>query len=347
MKNDDTTDRYSRQRRFGPIGDQGQDRLNQSDVAILGCGALGTVAAELLCRAGIGRIRIIDRDVVEWSNLQRQSLFDSRDADQGSSKAEAAAKRLSQINDTIKIEPAAVDVRSDNIRSLLSGVDLVIDASDNFQVRFLLNDWALSTQTAWVHGGCVGATGQVRLFDGAARPCFRCLVPTPPPSEVVETCDTAGVLGSATHAIASMQVTEALKWLSGNREAVSKDVIAIDFWNNRTRRIKLTADLSPDCVACSKRNFEFLCGGQQTQSELALCGRDAVQISPAEGRSVDLATFASRWNKIGKTQETRFFVRLQVDEQTQLTLFRDGRVIVNGTSDLAKARSLVDRYVGT
>ncbi|WP_233148260.1 ThiF family adenylyltransferase [Rhodopirellula sp. MGV] len=342
----DTHDRYCRQKQFAPIGDEGQQRLQDADVAVLGCGALGTVAAELLCRAGIGRIRIIDRDIVEWSNLQRQSLFDGHDAETGASKAEAAASRLREINNLIDVDAQAADVRADNIHGLLNDTHLVIDATDNFQVRFLLNDWALSTGTAWVHGGCVGAAGQVRLFDGAARPCFRCLVTSPPPPDAVDTCDTAGVLGSATHAIASLQVTEAIKWLSGNRDAVSQDVLAIDFWHNRTRRIRLTEDLSPDCVACVGRKFEFLDGDQQRQTELALCGRDAVQITPAETRQVDLATMEERWKQIGTTQRSRFFVRVQIDSETQLTLFRDGRVIVNGTSELPRARSLVDRYVG-
>ena len=339
-------DRYCRQRQFSPIGEVGQGRLAASDVAVLGCGALGTVASELLCRAGVGRIRIIDRDIVEWSNLQRQSLFDAGDAEQGSSKVEAAARRLAEINETIEITPQAIDVRADNIDAVLEGAHLVIDATDNFQVRFLLNDWALVTGTVWVHGGCVGATGQVRLFNGAERPCFRCLVPSPPPSEAVATCDTAGVLGSATHAIASMQVTEAIKWLSGNRDAVSQDVVAIDFWNNKTRRIHLTDRLSPSCVACVGRHFEFLSGKYQTSTEIALCGRDAVQISPATARNVDFDAIVDRWKVVGKTRRTRFFARLQVDDVIQLTLFRDGRVIVSGTNDLSRARSLMDRLVG-
>lgn len=342
-----SNDRYCRQQQFAPIGEDGQRRLRQSDVAVLGCGALGTVAAELLCRAGAGRIRIIDRDIVEWSNLQRQSLFDGADASAGTSKAEAAATRLAEINDTVELRPLVVDVRADNIESLLAGVDLVVDATDNFQVRFLLNDWALATGTAWVHGGCVGASGQVRLFDGAGRPCFRCLVPQPPPPDAVETCDTAGVLGSATHAIASLQVTEAIKWLTGNHDAISQDVVSIDFWHNRTRRVSLTEDAAPTCVACRQRRFEFLHGQQRSQTETELCGRNAIQITPVEPRIVDLAALAKRWGKAGATQQTRFFVRLQIDATTQLTLFRDGRVIVSGTDEIARARSLVDRYVGS
>lgn len=316
-------------------------------MAVLGCGALGTVAAELLCRAGVGRIRIIDRDVVEWTNLQRQSLFDGEDARRGVSKAEAACRRMEQINDSIELSPLVADVGAGNIESMLAGTDLVIDATDNFGIRFLLNDWALSTGTVWVHGGCVGASGQVRLFDGADRPCFRCLVPALPPAGAVDTCDTAGVIGSATHAIASLQTTEAIKWLSGNRHAVSKAVLSIDFWSNKIRQVTLDPAIAPDCVACVRREFEFLQGDALVSSDGVLCGRDAVQINAtSDGLRIDLDEMARRWESVGAVQSTRFFARLQIDDATQLTLFRDGRVVVQGTDDLARARSLRDRFVG-
>jgi adenylyltransferase/sulfurtransferase len=340
-------DRYARQRQFAPIGDAGQRQIEQSDVAVLGCGALGTVASELLCRAGVGRIRIVDRDVVEWTNLQRQSLFDERDAAEGRSKADAATERLAAINRNTEWIPEVVDVTAANIHRILSGADLVIDATDNFGVRFLLNDWALSTGTAWVHGGCVGASGQVRLFDGGSRPCFRCLVSTPPPAGAVDTCDTAGVIGSATHAIASLQVTEAIKWLSGNRDAVSESVLSIDFWHNRIRQVHLGPDTAPDCVACVQRRFEFLSGGAAAGGDGLLCGRRAVQITPAGDRGVSLAAIADRWAPLGRVQSTRFFVRLHLDSDTHLTLFRDGRVVVTGTDDPARARTLVDRFLGS
>lgn len=322
-------------------------------MAVLGCGALGTVAAELLCRAGVGqkgggRIRIIDRDVVEWTNLQRQSLFDVRDAAAGASKAEAACRRLAEINDMAELIPAVVDVHPGNIRSLLAETDLVIDATDNFGIRFLLNDWAVQTGSVWVHGGCVGASGQVRLFDGANRPCFRCLVPEMPPSGMVDTCDTAGVIGSATHAIASLQVTEAIKWLSGNKQAVSTKVLSLDFWNNRIRQVELDEHTAPNCPTCQQRRFDFLDGDLLSIGDAALCGRDAVQIRPNErSGSVDLTMMAERWQAIGEVQATRFFTRLHLDTKTSLTLFRDGRIVVQGTDDVSQARSLVDRYVGT
>ena len=187
-------DRYARQIQFAPIGAEGQQLLTQARVAVLGCGALGSVAAEILARAGVGRLRLIDRDVVEWTNLQRQSLFDQRNAVEGTAKAQAAAQRLASINDAIEIEPLVSDVTPDNISEILNDSDLVIDGTDHFAIRFLINDWSLATSTPWVHGGCVGAIGQVMLFTGKGNPCFRCVVPEPPPIEAIETCDTAGVV---------------------------------------------------------------------------------------------------------------------------------------------------------
>ncbi len=340
--------RYARQEQFTPLGVDGQRKISASKVVVLGCGALGTVAAEILVRAGVGHVRLVDRDIVEWTNLQRQSLFDERDAELGRSKSEAAAERLMRINSTVTIEPLVVDVTADNVASVLGRVDLVIDAVDNFNLRFLLNDWSLSTQTPWVHGGCVGAGGQVRLFSGEGRPCFRCLVAEPPPASVVATCDTAGVIGAATHAIASLQSIEAIKWLGGCRERVRSSVLSIDFWNNRIREIEIDSRLSEACVACGG-NYEFLEGRRGAVSDTAvMCGRDTVQLNMAGGGStVEMSAFADRWATVGRVQATRFFVRLFVDERISLTVFRDGRVLVSGTSDVAKARSLYDRFVGS
>lgn len=349
MNNSDSpADRYARQIQFAPIGADGHDRVAASQVAILGCGALGTVAAEILARAGVGKIRLIDRDVVEWSNLQRQSLYVEQDAAEGKSKAAAAREHLARINSSIEIEPVVADVTSSNIRGILDDVDLVVDAADNFLIRFLLNDWALSTATPWVHGGCIGAAGQVRLFTGAGSPCFRCLVPEPPPASSVDTCDTAGVVGAATHLVSSLQACEALKWLSGNRDDVRTTLLSIDIWSNRIRELKLSSALGQQCPACGKRDFEFLEGSRAVASEAAavLCGRDAVQINNASSGQVELQLMAKRWSGIGRVQSTPFFVRLFPDNDHSLTLFRDGRVVVTGTNEISEARSLCDRYVG-
>lgn len=348
MSSDSQDSRYARQIQFAPLGQAGHDQIVGSAVAVLGCGALGTVAAEILARAGVGRLRLVDRDTVEWTNLQRQSLYIEQDAEDGRSKADAACERLGSINSSIEIEPIVADVTSDNIRGILDGIDLVIDAADNFLIRFLLNDWSLSTATPWVHGGCIGASGQVRLFTGQGTPCFRCLVPEPPPAASVDTCDTAGVVGSATHLIASLQATEAIKWLSGNRDAVRETLLSVDLWSNRLRELKMPASISDQCRACAQRDFEFLEGARAVHSESAavLCGRDAVQINSASDHQIDLEGMSMRWKDIGRVQATPFFVRLFPNERNSLTLFRDGRVVVTGTSEISEARSLCDRFVG-
>ena len=345
MSNDPNPQRYARQVQFAPIGLAGQKLMQAADVAVLGCGALGTVAAEILVRGGVGRVRLIDRDVVEWSNLQRQSLFDEDDAAAGRAKAEAAANRLSRINHEVICEAFVVDVTIDNIRTLLADVDLVIDAADNFAIRFLLNDWSLATQTPWVHGGCVGAGGQGRLFDSQGAPCFRCIVPEVPPASAVQTCDTAGVVGAATHLVASLQAAEAIKWLSGNRDAIRDQMLSIDVWQNRIRELGIDSVCNAECPAC-QGVYEFLDGLGRRQAEEVLCGRDAVQIRRISGQPIDLEWFAQRWKDIGRVQTTKFFIRLFLDDQHSLTLFRDGRAVVAGTTEISEARSLCDRYVG-
>ncbi|WP_404305137.1 ThiF family adenylyltransferase [Neorhodopirellula lusitana] len=344
-------DRYLRQSQFARIGEDGQQRIEQSRVAVLGCGALGSVAAELLARAGVGTLTLIDRDLVEWSNLQRQSLYVEADAIAASAKAEAAAGHLRAINSSIDIREHVVDITPANISRHLADSDLVIDATDNFPVRLLLNDWSLEKQIPWVHGGCVGASGQVRLFTGDA-PCFRCLLPSAPGPGETETCDTAGVIGPATHLIASLQVAEALKWLSGNRDAVSRSVQSIDLWRNQTHAISIPDGGRSGCVACQNRQFEYLhpVTDHDQQAE-SLCGRDAVQIharrqGDAETQ-IDFDKIAVVWEKVAMVQRTRFFIRLLLSEEQSITLFRDGRAVVSGVRDIPHARSLYDRYVGS
>jgi molybdopterin-synthase adenylyltransferase len=342
----DRSNRYARQIQYSKIGRDGQDRLTAADVSIVGCGALGTVIAELLARAGVGRLRMIDRDVVEWTNLQRQSLYNESDADLGRSKAEAAAEHLSHINSEIRIDPIVADVVPSNIRALLDGTDLVMDAVDNFAVRFLINDWSLATFTPWVHGGCVGTVGQMRLFSGQGAPCFRCLVPVAPPASSVDTCDTAGVLGPATHLVASLQSMAAIQWISGARDQVSRDMMSVDLWNHRFRSLKIDPTIHTNCVACSRRRYEYLDGeaGTMMEASQTICGRDSVQIRG--NGAVDLDRMAQRLSHVGQVTRSRFFLRVALPSDRRLTLFRDGRVLVDGTDDLAEARSIVDRYIG-
>ncbi|QDS92925.1 Molybdopterin-synthase adenylyltransferase [Roseimaritima multifibrata] len=350
-------DRYDRQRRFALVGESGQRRLLESHVAVLGCGALGTVAAEILARAGVGRLHLIDRDTVELTNLQRQSLFNEADAEAGRAKVDAATERLRAINSQIVIEPHLVDVRADNIAALLSGADLVIDGTDNFGVRFLLNDYSLETKTPWVHGGCVGATGQVAFFTGRGSPCFRCLIPSPPDPSTVQTCDTAGVIGAATHTIASLQAMRAIRFLSHDSavgeqdEATSADaseVLSLDMWRNRIRTLNIADD---NCPACKQGKRDFLHGTMSAVADQSavLCGRNAVQIHP-QGNSpnhrIDFDRMQKAWLNIGSLDRNAFFIRLHLPQDQSLTLFRDGRAVVGGTEDLAIARSIYAKYVG-
>jgi molybdopterin/thiamine biosynthesis adenylyltransferase len=340
--------RYDRQTRLPGIGLQGQQRIRQSRVAVLGCGALGTVAADILARAGVGTLRLIDRDVVEWTNLQRQSLYYESDAETGRAKAEVACERLSQANSSVDYQPLVADVHADNITSILTDIDLVIDATDNFNVRFLLNDFSLRFQIPWVHGGCVGTTGQVMFFTGSGKPCFRCLVPEPPPASAIATCDTAGVLGSATHAVASLQATEAIKWITGNRDVIRTGVWSLDFWHNRSREIAIPEALSASCPACGRGELTFLdaTDGDVSGGTKILCGRNSVQIGTPAGRSADLATLAKSWHDLGTVQTTKFFVRLTLPEDFTITVFRDGRTLIDGTNDVGRAKSIYARYVG-
>ena len=343
----DSTSRYDRQMRLPMVGQQGQQRIANSRVAVLGCGALGTVAADILARAGVGFLRLIDRDVVEWTNLQRQSLFFEADAQAGRAKADVACERLHLANSTVQYEPVVVDVTLDNITAQLSGIDLVIDSSDNFALRLLLNDYSLKHRVPWVHGGCVGTVGQLMFFSGQGSPCFRCLVPQPPPASAIATCDTAGVLGSATHTVASLQATEALKWQTGHRESLRSGVWSLDFWNNRSREIEILPALSQACIACGQGELEYLEAGRDDASGDAkiLCGRQSVQL-PANGQAIALSGLAERWQALGEVQRSRFFMRLTLEDGISLTVFRDGRTVVDGTNDVGRARSLHARYIG-
>ncbi|MCC9655925.1 ThiF family adenylyltransferase [Rhodopirellula halodulae] len=339
-------ERYLRQSQYAAIGDEGQSKIQASRVAVLGCGALGSVASELLARAGVGYLRLIDRDLIEWSNLQRQSLYTESDAQQALAKAEAAASHLRQINSSITIEEIVADVQPNNIDQLLDEVDLVIDAADNFTLRLLLNDWSLSKRTPWVHGGCVGATGQVRFFNGTS-PCFRCLVPDAPNPGDVATCDTAGVIGPATHLIASLQSAEALKFLSGAAQATNSKVLSVDLWRNQFRAFAIDEGLSSQCPACYGGRYDFLNSAEAGTSQgETLCGRNAVQI-PGGTRKIDLAKMVERWTAIAPVQSTRFFTRLKLPDDQTLTLFRDGRAVISGVRDIPHARSIYDRYVGS
>ncbi len=336
------TSRYIRQSRFAPIGEAGQQQIAGSKVLICGCGALGSVIAERLARAGVGALRLVDRDWVELSNLQRQTLFTEADAASALPKAVAAATALAKINSTISIESFVEDISFQNIEALASGCDLILDGTDNFETRFLINDYCVRHAVPWIHGGCLGASGQVLAIVPNMTACFRCLVPDLPPRDMLETCDSAGVLGSAIGLIASWQVAEAIKILSGNRSAIRGGLIVLDSWNTECRVVALQRQTNCEC--CSSRNFPFLSGEIRSESTI-LCGKNAVQLESPHEQSQSLDLLAERLSLLGKVQQNNFFVRLTLAEY-KLTIFRGGRTIVEGTTSVAEAKSVISRLLG-
>ena len=337
--------RYARQMRYGPIGIAGQEKLLASRALIVGCGALGSVLANTLARAGIGRLRIVDRDFLELNNLQRQVLYDEEDVAAGLPKAIAAKTRLDKINSQIEIEAIVADVNHTNIGRLLSQVDCLVDGTDNFETRFLLNDAALKHRVPWVYGGCIGAEGQVLTIIPGQTPCLRCLMPEPPPPGSTPTCESAGILGTIIGVVASMQANEAIKILSGHPEAISRTWNVLDLWDNQMRQIKLDSfgDRSA-CPTCSGREYPWL-DGQRGSSAAVLCGRNSVQLSFPGREPISLKLLADKMAAVGSVTQNRYLVRATIDKY-QVTVFSDGRAVIGGTEDLAEAKSVYAKYVG-
>ncbi len=345
-----TTDRYRRQIAFGPFGKEGQAKIGRSRIAVVGIGALGSVIVERLARAGVGSIRLIDRDWVEWDNLPRQTLFTEADATERMPKAQAAAKHLAEINQGVHLQPVVADLTPIRARELLTGVDLIVDGTDNFETRYLINDASLEFGIPWIHGGCVGASGQTMVCLPGKTACFRCLMPEPMPPEQQATCDSAGVLGPAITMVAGWQAMEAIKILSGNIEAVCRSLVTFDFWYNEIRHIKLDRNTrEPGCPACKQGLREFLDGSRFTAAQV-LCGRNAVQLHNPTGRTVDLERLAIRLRGVGQVTANPFLLRFEsmVDEGVPftITVFRDGRGIVGGTEDPTVARRLFATWIG-
>jgi molybdopterin/thiamine biosynthesis adenylyltransferase len=347
MQQADETDsmpsRYSRQVLFNGIGKEGQARIIASRVAVVGCGALGAVHASLLVRAGIGTLRIIDRDFVDESNLQRQILFDEEDVRSVLPKAIAAEKKLRSVNSLVKIEGLVEDVNGSSIDRLLGGFDLIVDATDNFDARYLINDYAVKNRIPWVYGACVGAHGLTFPILPGESACLRCVFENSPPAGVSHSCDTAGVIGPIVSVIASMQVAEALKILSGRQDHVNRRITMIDLWENRHEAVNLPPPY-PDCPCCGHREFPYL-EGVLGADATTLCGRNSVQIRKREGCKIDLEDLARRLGPLGRLEQNRFLLRAVIDGY-QLTVFADGRAIINGTYDMAVAKSLYARYIG-
>jgi molybdopterin/thiamine biosynthesis adenylyltransferase len=337
--------RYERQVRYAPWGEESQRKLLASRVLVCGCGALGSVLANTLARAGVGHLRIVDRDFLELNNLQRQVLFDEDDLAAALPKAVAAARKLSRINSDIEIEPVVADVDHTNIARLCEGVDVIVDGTDNFETRFLLNDAAHRFGIPWVYGGCLGAEGQTMTILPGKTACLRCVVAEPPAAGTVPTCDTAGILASIINVIASIQALEAMKILAGKIDAVSPYLTVIDLWENRLHQLK-TASLREQggCPTCGRGTFEWLSGDRGSRTAV-LCGRNSVQLSPADRAQVSLDDLAGKLDGTGSIVRNPFLLRLTVDRY-QITLFADGRVIISGTDDPSEARTVFAKYVG-
>lgn len=343
MSSDDAVERYAKQTRFAPIGERGQARLRSSTVLLVGAGALGSVLAETLVRAGVGRLRLVDRDLVELSNLQRQTLYTEQHATDGEPKAIAAAQRLRAINSGIEVETHVADVTHRNLPALADGADLLLDGTDNFSTRYLLNDYAVANERPWVYAGVVGAEGRVMPIVPGATACLACLLPEPPAAGETETCDSAGVVGPAVNVVGSLAAAEALKLLVGDEGALAHGLTVIDLWANHYRR--LAVPRSSDCRACRRQRFDWL-EGRRTAGATILCGQGAVQISPpADAAPLDLPALRKRLATVGEVTGNAFLLRCRQDGHP-LTIFADGRVIVGGVETEAEARSVIARCFG-
>jgi adenylyltransferase/sulfurtransferase len=343
--------RYSRQMLYEHVGVEGQKRLSHASVVLVGCGALGSVLANTLVRAGIGALRVIDRDFIELDNLQRQVLFDEHDIAQNLPKAEAAVRKLRKINSGVEIDGLVADVNPGNIEDLCTDADLILDGTDNLETRFLLNDVAVKHELPWVFGACLGAEGLVLPIVPHRTACLRCIWDEPPLPGTVPTCDTVGVLATVVQVVASLQATEALKILLGRAAEVSRQLLAVDVWAGRIRALHVQAAFDDgDCVCCQQGRYDFL-AGRGAAATTTLCGRDAVQIMPAERHAgqtparIDFKRLASRLPPRASPKFNEFLLRFTVDAFA-VTLFADGRAIIQGTSDPAVARGVYAKYVG-
>lgn len=341
----DQNTRYSRQLLFSPIGSKGQIKLADSHVAIVGMGALGSVLANHMARSGVGFIRIIDRDFVEPSNLQRQILYDEEDARNSLPKVVAAKEKLQAINSDVAIDPVLTDLNATNAEKLLKDSDVILDGTDNYQVRFIINDVSVKYRTPWIYGGAVSAKGMFSVIRPGVTPCLRCLFDRPPAAGNTETCDTVGVISPIVDIIASYQAVEALKLLVGDDDHVNPNLEHFQLWDNQHSQIGLEMSNKAQCPACKDRIFEFLDPAQEKEQVTTLCGRNTVQIRSQDSEKIDLDEMAERWENLGTIEKNPFLLRLHLDDYT-LALFPDKRVLVQGTDDATTARSLYAKYIG-
>lgn len=346
----DSLDRYHRQMLLPGLGRAAQQRLAGATVMIMGCGALGTVAADGLARAGVGHLVIVDRDFVELTNLQRQVLFDEQDVAEALPKAEAARRKLARINSSIKVTAVVDDLNAGSFARHAAGADLLVDGLDNFEARYLANDYAVREGLPYFYAGAVGTEGMAATILPGQTPCLRCLFGPPPPPGQGATCDTVGVLGPAVSIIATFQVAEVIKWLAGAHERMRRGLLTLDLWDNCLLQLDAADAPDSDCPCCSGRLFDYL-EGDAGASATSLCGRDAVQLRPRQaGAAIDLAALAGRLDAHGPVKVNDFMLRAELGDRGkmfELSLFPDGRAIIKGTDDASEARAVYAKYVGS
>lgn len=337
-------DRYSRQIRFAPFGSEAQDRLARASVLLVGVGALGTHSAACLVRAGVGRLVLVDRDIVEWSNLQRQTLFDEDDAAAGNPKASAAAERLRRVNSACTIEPIVADFSKELFAELGGSFDLLLDGTDNFPTRYLLNDLAIANGIPWVYAGAVGAEGMALAVRPGITPCLRCVLPEAPPTGEAPTCETTGILEPVVADVTAFQCMQALKLLGGRADEIARGLYCVDLWRNTRTTVLADAVPDPACPSCGTRELPAL--NAPPPDAVSLCGRDAVQVLPQSGQGVDLERIGALLAGAGiAIERTPHLLRFAVEE-CRFSVFRGGRALLFGITDPTRARILYDRYVG-
>lgn len=336
-------DRYSRQVLFNGIGREGQDRLRQARAVIIGCGALGSAQAEALARAGVGRLRIVDRDFVEASNLQRQTMFTERDAAERLPKVIAAASHIAEINSEIHVEPEIADVNHTNIERLLKDCDVVLDGTDNFATRYLINDACVKHDVNWIYGAAVGSYGVTMTVRPHVTACLRCVFEEAPPAATAPTCDTAGVIMPIISIVGAVQVSEALKLLTGHLNQLHQSLMQFDVWHNEWRKIR-PGNPAAECATCVLGRFDTLTAAAG-KAAAVLCGRNAVQISPSASTRIDFGVLAARLRPSGEVKFNDYLLRFQTGVY-ELTVFQDARSIIRGTDEISMARSLYAKYIG-
>lgn len=333
-------ERYSKQILFGEIGEYGQKKLRDAKVVVIGCGALGTVIVNNLARSGVGYIKIVDRDYIELSNLQRQILFDEEDIDNNLPKVIAAEYKLKKINSSIIIESIIKDVNSNNIENICKDMNLILDATDNLNIRYLINDVSIKLNIPWIYGAVIGSTGMTHTIIPEQTPCFRCIMPNIPPAGSIDSCDLVGVLNTIVNIIASIQSTEAIKFLIGKTKDIINGLRYIDVWNNDFETIEISH--KENCPACNNK-FEFL--NSNMQDAIFLCGKDSVQVNPMNKEISSNSIIEKLESKGIKVRQNKFFLKFEV-EGVVFTLFYDGRAILKNISDTIKAKALYGKYIG-